>query len=119
MFTPPKKRTLSLMSTLHILDETGDTTLEFTVTPELVADIESAFAEGDKTDEGRYANIDEAHAIALAEVKFNEIKALGYRTYMTKSATDTGNDAVIVQRFSDVLQEGAAKVVMQPQTVGG
>lgn len=87
------------MSTLHILDSTGDTTLtwEPTASDELIADIESAFE------------------TAKAEASFRRFKALGYRAHKTESPEDTGNDAVITHTFDPT----AAAIIMVPQTVGG
>jgi len=87
------------MSTLHVLDATGDTTVTWTPSPskELIADVESAFD------------------TALAVEKFREMKAMGYRSHATMSADDTGNDAVIVHEFP----YEAEAVIMVPQTVGG
>jgi hypothetical protein len=91
------------MSTLHILDATGDTELLWDASPELVADVESAFANAELED--------------AARAKFTEMLALGYRAHMTASATDTGNDAVITRSWSEART--AAAVIMVPQTVGG
>lgn len=89
------------MSTLHVLDSTGDTTLVWDASPELVADVESAF--------------DSAEAEQAARVKFAQMKSLGYRAHKTSSPTDTGNDAEITHTFDPT----AAAIIMVPQTVGG
>lgn len=97
------------MSTIHVLDSSGDTTLEWEATPELVAEVESAF------DVGRVKDAEVAHDIALAKALFDKMKGMGYRAHQTQSPTDTGNDAVIAHKFP----EEAAAVIMVPQTVGG
>jgi hypothetical protein len=91
------------MATLHILDSTGDTTLTWDASPELVADIESAFVNAELED--------------AARTKFAETLALGYRAHMTQSETDSGNDAVITRSWDEART--AAAVIMVPQTVGG
>lgn len=104
------------MATLHILDSTGDTTLTFEASPELVAAVEEVFADG-RSDAGRVADAGVAHDLALAEVKFKEMLKAGYRAHMTQSPTDTGNDAVITRDWDEA--SSAAAVIMVPQTVGG
>jgi hypothetical protein len=91
------------MSTLHILDSTGDSTFTWDASPELVADVESAF--------------DNAALEDVARAKFTKMLALGYRAHMTKSADDTGNDATITRNWDEART--AAAVIMVPQTVGG
>lgn len=104
------------MATLHVLDSTGDTTLTWEASPELIAAVDEVFADG-RSDAGRVADAVVAHDLALAEAKFKEMLALGYRAHMTASETDTGNDAVITRSWDEAST--AAAVIMVPQTVGG
>jgi hypothetical protein len=94
------------MSTLHVLDSTGDTTLTWDADAALVT-------EG--LDEGRIQDAEAAFDWAAAEVAFTEAKGLGYRAHKTSSPTDSGNDAEITHKFDGT----AAAILMVPQTVGG
>lgn len=91
------------MSTLHVLDSSGDTELLFDATQELIDDVESAFVTATQED--------------VARAKFQEMLAKGYRAHMTQSPDDTGNDAVITRSWDEART--AAAVIMVPQTVGG
>lgn len=97
------------MSTLHVLDSTGDTTLTWDSQTVLVTASESAL------DEGRIKDVEAAFDWAAAEGAFADAKTLGYRAHKTDSPTDTGNDAVITHKFDGT----AAAILMVPQTVGG
>jgi hypothetical protein len=103
--------------TWHTLDDTGDTTVVFEPSPELVAAVEEVFADG-KSDAGRFADADEAHGYALAQKAFTELKEMKYRTHIIPEG-GTANDAVVVHRWEDVISEHAAAVIAVPQTVGG
>lgn len=102
------------MGILKVLSGNGHDVAEWTTTPELIAAVEEIF-EGGRTDLGRFANIDEAHAIALADAEFRALKALGYRTEKVMDPAGTANDAEITHKFD----YEAAQIFAAPQTQGG
>lgn len=103
------------MSTLHVLSSNGDDTLTWDATAELVSEIEEIFADAERNDLGRIKDADSAYDIALAEGKFREVKALGYRTHKIMDVTGTANDGEIAHKFDHT----AAYQFAAPQTVGG
>lgn len=102
------------MGTLHVASKRGDDTMTWEDV-ELVADVEAIFADAEKNDIGRIKDANDAYGVALVEVEFRKVKALGYRTHKTSSATDTANDAVITHKFD----MEAAAIFAFPATVGG
>lgn len=99
------------------LDGTGDTVVEFTPTPELIASVDEIF-EG-RSDLGRFASASEAHAYALAEQGFKA--ALAAKSFLSVIPTGgDGNDATKVTTWDQVVgTENLGEVVVVPAIQGG